>query len=223
MKAYLEAARVTGQARRLGPDRCWPSSKSGQRHRLRHRQHVLAPVMNFVRAMQSRQRPGHRALPAIAGAVARRLQSASSCSSTSTSPRPDDPHHRLHPRHHANSPAPACRNSSAAPFLANLLSLAGVNELGERIPPPPIHPERQESTTSKLMQLGRQPRRAAARNRHGTLFARVEQATRPLPARACGATATCWVPYLDRFRRTAQAAIPYYDKPRRFAYPYGLR
>ena len=210
MKAYLEAARVLGKLGR-GPEPMlafleeWPSIVSAIGS------DVLAPVMNFVRAMQ--KSPNGQAIAPFLqslAAVARRLQSAEQLQfyidiAQDLMTRTTGSIHG----HHATFPSPGLPEFfGQAPFLANLLSLAGVKNWVEYgIRHYSNHPERQIDYF-KLQSAD--SRAVLQRERHGTLFADVERQL-DLYLRALWRDSDVLVPYSTAFDELRKP-IPYYDK-----------
>ncbi|MDP2794910.1 MAG: nitric oxide reductase activation protein NorD [Sulfurisoma sp.] len=210
MKAYLEAARVLGKLGR-GPEPMlafleeWPSVASaigGQ---------VLEPVMNFVRAMQ--KSPNGKAIAPFLqtlAAVARRLQSPEQLRfyldiAQDMMVRTSGSIHG----HHTTFPSPGLPDFFAqAPFLANLLSMAGVKNWVEYgIRHYSNHPERQIDYF-KLQSAD--SRAVLQRERHGTLFADVERKL-DLYLRALWHDSDVLVPYSTAFDELRKP-IPYYDR-----------
>jgi hypothetical protein len=210
MKAYLEAARVLGKLGR-GPEPMlafleeWPSvtaAISGD---------VLAPVMDFVRAMQ--KSPNGKAIAPFLqtlAAVARRLQSSGQLRfyidiAQDLMVRTTGSIHG----HHTTFPSPGLPELFAqAPLVANLLSVAGIRNWVEYgIRNYGNHPERQ----SDYFALRSPDSRAVLqRERHGTLFADVERKL-DLYLRALWRDNDLLVPYSTAFDELRQP-VPYYDK-----------
>ncbi|MDP2823373.1 MAG: nitric oxide reductase activation protein NorD [Sulfuritalea sp.] len=210
MKAYLDAARVLGKLGR-GPEPMlafleeWPSVTTAIGG------DVLPPVMNFVRAMQ--KSPNGRAIAPFLqtlAAVARRLQSAEQLQfyldvAQDLMVRTTGSIHG----HHATFPSPGLPEFFAqAPFLANLLSMAGVKNWVEYgIRHYSNHPERQIDYF-KLQSAD--SRAVLQRERHGTLFADVERRL-DLYLRALWRDSDQLVPYSTAFDELRKP-IPYYDR-----------
>ena len=210
MQAYLEATRVLGKLGR-GPEPMlafleeWPSVVSAVGA------DVLAPIMDFVRAMQ--KSPNGKAIAPFLqtlAAVARRLQSTEQLKfyidiaqdlmvRTSAS---------IH-GHHTTFPSPGLPEFFAqAPFLVKLLSMAGVKnwvEYGVRNYG--NHPERQ---IDYFKLQSPDSRAVLQRERHGTLFADVERRL-DLYLRALWRDNDLLVPYSTAFDELRKP-IPYYDK-----------
>nr|WP_121240521.1 VWA domain-containing protein [Sulfurisoma sediminicola] len=210
MKAYLEAARVLGKLGR-GPEPMlafleeWPSVVTAVGA------DVLTPVMDFVRAMQ--KSPNGKAIAPFLqtlAAVARRLQSAEQLQfyidiARDLMVRTTGSIHG----HHTTFPSPGLPEFFAqAPFLAKLLSMAGVKNWVEYgIRNYGNHPERQV----EYFQLKSADSRAVLqRERHGTLFADVERQL-DLYLRALWCDSDTLVPYSTAFDEIRKP-IPYYDK-----------
>ena len=210
MKAYLEATRVLGKLGR-GPEPMlafleeWPSVVSAVGA------DVLAPIMDFVRAMQ--KSPNGKAIAPFLqtlAAVARRLQSTEQLKfytdiaqdlmvRTSAS---------IH-GHHTTFPSPGLPEFFAqAPFLVKLLSMAGLRNWVEYgIRNYGNHPERQ---IDYFKLQSPDSRAVLQRERHGTLFADVERQL-DLYLRALWRDNDLLVPYSTAFDELRKP-IPYYDK-----------
>ena len=210
MQAYLEATRSLGKLGR-GPEPMlafleeWPSVVSAVGA------DVLAPIMDFVRAMQ--KSPNGKAIAPFLqtlAAVARRLQSTEQLKfytdiaqdlmvRTSAS---------IH-GHHTTFPSPGLPDFFAqAPFLVKLLSMAGLKNWVEYgIRNYGNHPERQ---IDYFKLQSPDSRAVLQRERHGTLFADVE---RPLDLylRALWRDNDLLVPYSTAFDELRKP-VPYYDK-----------
>ena len=210
MKAYLEAARVLGKLGR-GPEPMlafleeWPSVTAAIGG------DVLAPVMDFVRAMQ--KSPNGKAIAPFLqtlAAVARRLQSLDQIQfyldiARNLMVRTTGSIHG----HHTTFPSPGLPEFFAqAPTLANLLSMAGLKNWVEYgIRNYGNHPERQIDFF-KLQSAD--SRAVLQRERHGTLFADVERKL-DLYLRALWRDSELLVPYSTAFDELRKP-VPYYDK-----------
>ncbi|MBI4988434.1 MAG: VWA domain-containing protein [Rhodocyclales bacterium] len=209
IKAYLEAARVLGKLGR-GPEPMlafleeWPSVATAIGG------DVLPPVMGLVRAMQKSPN-GNAIAPFLQtlAAVARRLQSAEQLQfyidiAQDLMVRTTGSIHG----HHTTFPSPGLPEFFArAPFLANMLSMAGVRnwvEYGVRHYG--NHPERQ---TDYFKLQSADSRAVLQRERHGTLFADVERRL-DLYLRALWRDSDQLVPYSTAFDELRKP-IPYYD------------
>ena len=210
MQAYLEATRSLGKLGR-GPEPMlafleeWPSVVSAVGA------DVLAPIMDFVRAMQ--KSPNGKAIAPFLqtlAAVARRLQSTEQLKfytdiaqdlmvRTSAS---------IH-GHHTTFPSPGLPDFFAqAPFLVKLLSMAGLKNWVEYgIRNYGNHPERQ---IDYFKLQSPDSRAVLQRERHGTLFADVERQL-DLYLRALWRDNDLLVPYSTAFDELRKP-IPYYDK-----------
>jgi hypothetical protein len=210
MQAYLEATRILGKLGR-GPEPMlafleeWPSVVSAVGA------DVLAPIMDFVRAMQ--KSPNGKAIAPFLqtlAAVARRLQSTEQLKfytdiaqdlmvRTSAS---------IH-GHHTTFPSPGLPDFFAqAPFLVKLLSMAGLKNWVEYgIRNYVNHPERQ---IDYFKLQSPDSRAVLQRERHGTLFADVERQL-DLYLRALWRDNDLLVPYSTAFDELRKP-IPYYDK-----------
>jgi hypothetical protein len=210
MQAYLEATRSLGKLGR-GPEPMlafleeWPSVVSAVGA------DVLAPIMDFVRAMQ--KSPNGKAIASFLqtlAAVARRLQSTEQLKfytdiaqdlmvRTSAS---------IH-GHHTTFPSPGLPDFFAqAPFLVKLLSMAGLKNWVEYgIRNYGNHPERQ---IDYFKLQSPDSRAVLQRERHGTLFADVERQL-DLYLRALWRDNDLLVPYSTAFDELRKP-IPYYDK-----------
>jgi hypothetical protein len=210
MQAYLEATRILGKLGR-GPEPMlafleeWPSVVSAVGA------DVLAPIMDFVRAMQ--KSPNGKAIAHFLqtlAAVARRLQSTEQLKfytdiaqdlmvRTSAS---------IH-GHHTTFPSPGLPDFFAqAPFLVKLLSMAGLKNWVEYgIRNYGNHPERQ---IDYFKLQSPDSRAVLQRERHGTLFADVERQL-DLYLRALWRDNDLLVPYSTAFDELRKP-IPYYDK-----------
>jgi uncharacterized protein YegL len=210
MQAYLEATRVLGKLGR-GPEPMlafleeWPSVVSAVGA------DILAPLMDFVRAMQ--KSPNGKAIAPFLqtlAAVARRLQSTEQLKfyidiaqdlmvRTSAS---------IH-GHHTTFPSPGLPEFFAqAPFLVNLLSMAGLKNWVEYgIRNYGNHPERQ---IDYFKLQSPDSRAVLQRERHGTLFADAERQL-DLYLRALWRDNDLLVPYSTAFDELRKP-IPYYDK-----------
>ncbi len=210
MQAYLEATRVLGKLGR-GPEPMlafleeWPSVVSAVGV------DVLAPLMDFVRAMQ--KSPNGKAIAPFLqtlAAVARRLQSTEQLKfyidiaqdlmvRTSAS---------IH-GHHTTFPSPGLPEFFAqAPFLVKLLAMAGLKNWVEYgIRNYGNYPERQ---IDYFKLQSPDSRAVLQRERHGTLFADVERQL-DLYLRALWRDNDLLVPYSTAFDELRKP-IPYYDK-----------
>ena len=210
MQAYLEATRVLGKLGR-GPEPMlafleeWPSVVSAVGA------DILAPLMDFVRAMQ--KSPNGKAIAPFLqtlAAVARRLQSTEQLKfyidiaqdlmvRTSAS---------IH-GHHTTFPSPGLPEFFAqATFLVNLLSMAGLKNWVEYgIRNYGNHPERQ---IDYFKLQSPDSRAVLQRERHGTLFADAERQL-DLYLRALWRDNDLLVPYSTAFDELRKP-IPYYDK-----------
>ncbi|MDP2822201.1 MAG: nitric oxide reductase activation protein NorD [Sulfuritalea sp.] len=208
--AYIEAARFLGKLGR-GPEPMlafleeWPSVAAAIGS------DVLPPVMDLVRAMQ--KSPNSMAITPFLqtlAAVARRLQSREQLQfyldiARDLMTRTTGSIHG----HHATFPSPGLPEFFAqAPFLANLLSMAGVKNWVEYgIRHYNTHPERQ---IDYFTLQSADSRAVLQRERHGTLFADVERKL-DLTLRALWKDSDQLVPYSTAFDELRKP-IPYYDK-----------
>ncbi len=210
MKAYLEAARILGKLGR-GPEPMlafleeWPSVTAAIGG------DVLAPVMDFVRAMQKSPN-GNAIAPFMQtlAAVARRLQSSGQLQfyidiARDLMVRTTGSIHG----HHTTFPSPGLPEFFAqAPLIANLLSVAGIRNWVEYgIRNYGNHPERQ---IDYFALRSPDSRAVLQRERHGTLFADVERKL-DLYLRALWRDNDLLVPYSTAFDELRQP-VPYYDK-----------
>jgi nitric oxide reductase NorD protein len=210
MKAYLEAARVLGKLGR-GPEPMlafleeWPSVVTAVKG------DPLAPVMDFVRAMQ--KSPNGAAIAPFMqtlAAVTRRLQSQDQLQgyidiARDLMVRTTGSIHG----HQKTFPSPGLPELFAqAPRLLELLSLAGLKNWVEYgIHNYGSHPERQK----EFFALASPDSRAVLqRERHGTLFHDVEHKL-DLYLRALWQDHDMLVPYATAFQELRQPT-PYYDK-----------
>ncbi len=210
MKAYLDAARILGKLGR-GPEPMlafleeWPSVTAAIGG------DVLAPVMDFVRAMQKSPN-GNAIAPFMQtlAAVARRLQSSGQLQfyidiARDLMVRTTGSIHG----HHTTFPSPGLPEFFAqAPLVANLLSVAGIRNWVEYgIRNYGNHPERQ---IDYFALRSPDSRAVLQRERHGTLFADVERKL-DLYLRALWRDNDLLVPYSTAFDELRQP-VPYYDK-----------
>jgi hypothetical protein len=210
IEAYLEAARVLGKLGR-GPEPMlafleeWPSVVTTLGS------DVLAPVMDLVRALQ--KSPNGKAIAPFLqtlAAVARRLQSPEQLQfyldiARDLMLRTSGSIHG----HHTTFPSPGLPEFfDQAPFLTNLLSMAGLKNWVEYgIRNYGNHPERQ---IDYFKLQAPDSRAVLQRERHGTLFADVERQL-DLYLRALWRDNDLLVPYSTAFDELRKP-IPYYDK-----------
>ena len=210
IEAYLEAARVLGKLGR-GPDPMlafleeWPSVVAALGS------DVLAPVMDLVGGLQ--KSPNGKAIAPFLqtlAAVARRLQSQEQLQfyldiARDLMLRTSGSIHG----HHTTFPSPGLPEFfDQAPFLTNLLSMAGLKNWVEYgIRNYGNHPERQ---IDYFKLQAPDSRAVLQRERHGTLFADVERQL-DLYLRALWRDSDLLVPYSTAFDELRKP-IPYYDK-----------
>ena len=210
IEAYLEAARVLGKLGR-GPEPMlafleeWPSVVTALGS------DVLAPVLDLVHALQ--KSPNGKAIAPFLqtlAAVARRLQSPEQLQfyldiARDLMVRTSGSIHG----HHTTFPSPGLPEFfDQAPFLTNLLSMAGLKNWVEYgIRNYGNHPERQ---INYFKLQAADSRAVLQRERHGTLFADVERQL-DLYLRALWRDSDLLVPYSTAFDELRKP-IPYYDK-----------
>ncbi len=213
INAYLDAASFLGKlGRGVEPILIfleeWPSVMAAMGSRGRE---ALPPVMEFINAMQ--RSPNSKAIAPFLqtlAAVARRLQSRAQLQlyidiARDLMTRTTGSIHG----HHTTFPSPGLPHLfEQAPFLLNLLSLAGMrNWVNYGVRYYSHHPERQEEYFGLRLA---DSRAVLQRERHGTLFADVERKL-DLYLRALWQDSDQLVPYSTAFDELRKP-IPYYDK-----------